>query len=99
MIPRIPGLVPNIPSIGMRVSTDFFFDRDAVKNAMSAMDLKALSKASMLVKDRARRIIKKRGLARLPLQVQEKFPGAGITSLVAMGVIGKRAGETIGYSE
>lgn len=95
MIPRIPGLVPNIPSIGMRVSTDFFFDRDAVKNAMSAMDLKALSKASMLVKDRARRIIKKRGLARLPLQVQEKFPGAGITSLVAMGVIGKRAGETI----
>jgi hypothetical protein len=95
MIPRIPGLVPNIPSIGMRVSTDFFFDRDAVKNAMSAMDLRALSKASMLVKDRARRIIKKRGLARLPLKVQEKFPGAGITSLVSMGVIGKRAGETI----
>ena len=95
MIPRIPGLVPNVPAIGARASIDFFFDRESVRQAMSAMDLKALSKASMLVKDRAKRIIKKRGLARLPLKVQERFPGAGISSLVQMGVIGKRAGNTI----
>ena len=87
MIPRAPGLVPNVPPIAMRASVDFFFDRQAVKDAMSAMDLKALSKAGMLIKDRAKRIIKKQGLARLPLRVQEKFPGAGITSLVNMGVL------------
>jgi hypothetical protein len=98
MIPRIPGLVPNIPSVGMKASVDFFFDRAAVQAAMSAMDLKALSKASMLVKDRAKRIIKKRGLARLPLKVQEKFPGAGITSLMQMGVLGStpRANRKLG---
>lgn len=95
MIPRMPGMVPNIPSIGMKASTEFFFDRAAVRAAMSEMDLKALSKSGMLIKDRAKRIIKKRGLARLPLKVQERFPGAGITSLVQMGVIGRRAGNTI----
>jgi hypothetical protein len=95
MIPRIPGFVPQVPSIGMKASVDNFFDRKAVRDAMDAMDLRALSKASMVVKDRAKRIIKKRGLARLPLKVQEKFPGAGITSLVQMGAIGPRLGKTI----
>ena len=95
MIPRVPGFVPQVPSIGMKASVDNFFDRKAVRDAMDAMDLRALSKASMVVKDRAKRIIKKRGLARLPLKVQEKFPGAGITSLVQMGAIGPRLGKTI----
>lgn len=95
MIPRMPGMVPNIPSIGMKANTEFFFDRAAVQAAMSEMDLKALSKSGMLIKDRAKRIIKKRGLARLPLKVQQRFPGAGIKSLVQMGVIGRRAGDTI----
>ena len=87
MIPRISNMVPQTPSIGMKASIDYFFDRDAVKNAMSAMDLRALSKASMVVKDRAKRSIKKQGLARMPLRVQEKFPGAGITTLMNMGVL------------
>lgn len=95
MIPRVPGMIPNIPSIGMKASVDLFFDRQAVKDAMNGMDLRALSKASLVVKDRARRIIKKRGVSRLPLKVQEKFPGAGITSLVQMGVITPRLGKKI----
>ena len=86
---------PQVPAVGMRVSTSHFFDREAVQAAMSAMDLKALSKASMLVKDRAKRIIKKRGMARLPLKVQERFPSAGISSLVQMGAITPRMGKTI----
>lgn len=88
-MPRIPSLVPNVPPIGLRVSTSAFFDREAVKSAMSAMDLRALSKASMVVKDRARRIIKKRGMARLPVALMQKYPGAGITTLMQMGVLGK----------
>jgi len=95
VIPRIPTIVPNIPSIAMRASTDAFFDRGAVQAAMSEMDLKALSKSSLLVKDRARRIIKKRGLARVPFKLQERFPGAGPTALHQMGVLSKRVRDTI----
>ena len=56
MIPRIPGLVPNIPSVGMKASVDFFFDRAAVQSAMSAMDHQALMKSGGLIRDRVRRI-------------------------------------------
>jgi len=95
VIPRIPQVVPQIPSIAMRVSTSAFFDREAVKAAMSEMDYKALSKASLLVKDRARRIIKKRGMARIPLKLQERYPGAGPTALHQMGVLSKSVRDTI----
>jgi hypothetical protein len=88
-------MTTSIPSIGMRVSIESFFDRKAVKDAMSEMDLAAMSKASMLIKDRAKRIIKKRGMARLPLKVQGRFPGSGISSLISMGVVSKRSGDTI----
>lgn len=95
MIPSIPKLVPNIPSVALRASTSAFFDRDAVKAAMSEMDLKALSKASMLVRDRARRIIKKKGMSRIPHTLQERYPGAGPSALHAMGVLSKRTRDTI----
>ena len=95
MIPRVPGMIPNIPSIGMKASVDLFFDRQAIRDAMSGMDHRALFKSGGLIRDRVRRIIKKRGVARLPLKVQEKFPGAGITSLVQMGVINPKLGSKI----
>jgi hypothetical protein len=79
-------MVPQVPSIAVKASVDLFFDRAAIKAALSEMDLKALSKASLVVKDRAKRTIKKRGLARIPLRVQEKFPAAGVATLVNMGV-------------
>lgn len=93
--PRIPNLVANTPSIQVKANVEMFFDRAAVQAALDEMDLKALSKASMLVKDRAKRIIKKKGLARLSTKVRTDFPGAGVTALVQMGVIGQRAGNTI----
>lgn len=86
---------PQVPAIGMKASTKLFFDKEAVQAAMSEMDRKALWKAGGLVRDRVRRIIKKRGAARIPLKVQERFPGAGITSLVQMGVISPRMGKTV----
>jgi hypothetical protein len=95
MIPNIPRLVPNIPSVALRASTSAFFDRGAVQAAMSEMDLKALSKASMAVRDRARRIIKKKGVARVPFKLQERYPGAGPTALHQMGVLSKRMRDTI----
>jgi hypothetical protein len=97
MIPRarIPNLVANTPSIQVKANVEMFFDRAAVQAALEEMDHKALWKASSLIRDRARRIIKKKGLARIPLKAQRKFPGAGVTALVQMGVIGQRAGNTI----
>lgn len=91
LIPRFP----NIPGVGLRVSTSAFFDRGAVQAAMSEMDLRALSKASWAVKDRAKRIIKKKGLARIPLKTQERYPGAGPTALHQMGILSKRERDAI----
>ena len=76
-----------IPNLGMRANTSAFFDKDAVKGALSEMERKALSKASLVIKDRAFRIIKKRGLARIPRKLQEKHPGAGPTALFNKGLI------------
>lgn len=88
-------IVPHIPSIAFRVSTDAFFDREAVKAAMDEMDLRALSKASWAVKDRAKRIIKKKGLARIPIKLQRMHPGAGPNTLFGMGKITSRLRDTI----
>ena len=79
-----------IPSIGFRVNVEMFFDREHVQQSMSAGELKALSKASLKVKDYAKASIKKKGLARLPFKVQENFPGAGINTLLAVGAINAR---------
>ena len=89
MIPRVPGFVPQVPSIGMRVSVDLFFDRTAIRNAMSGMDHAALFKSGGLIRDRVRRIIKRRGMARVSSTIRRNFPGAGIQQLMSMGVLGK----------
>jgi hypothetical protein len=62
---------------------------------MSAMDLRALSKASMVVKDRAKRIIKKKGLARISRKLQESHAGAGPAKLAALGLITNKMRDTI----
>jgi len=84
-----------VPSIGLRVKVDMFFDRAAVKDAMSDGEYKALTKSSMKVKDIAKKSIKKKGMARLPFKVQENFPGAGINTLLASGAITARMHKTI----
>lgn len=90
MIPNIPRFMPNIPAVHLRASTSLFFDRAAVQAAMSEMDLKALHKSGSLIRDRVRRIIKKKGLSRVPFKLQERYPGAGPTALHQMGVLSKR---------
>ena len=79
----------------MRATTSAFFDREAVQAAMTEMDLKALRKSSLLVKDRAKRIIKKKGLARIPLKVQERHPGVGPATLQKMGILSPRTANLI----
>lgn len=79
-----------VPGVGMRVSVNNFFDRDAVKSALSAMDLKALSKASMIVRDTAKRSIKKKGMARLPRKVTSTYPGVSARALRDRKIISNR---------
>lgn len=73
----------SIPRVSMRVSTKMFFDRDAVKSALSTMEYRALSKGSMRVKDYARKSIRKMGSARPMLKIMRDNPGAGLHELAA----------------
>jgi hypothetical protein len=88
-IPRLPGVVPQVPSIGMKASIHLFFDKATVMAALSDMERLSMMKAGGVIRDRVRRIIKRRGMARLSSKLRERFPGAGITTLMQMGVLGK----------
>jgi len=70
-----------IPSVSLRVSTSMFFDRAAVKSALSAMEYKALSRGSLRIKDYARRSIRKMGSARPKLKIMKDNPGVGLREL------------------
>lgn len=70
-----------IPGVAMRASTSFFFDRAAVKNALTQMQFAALTKGSLRIKDYAKRSIRKQGMAKPPLKVMRDNPGATLRDL------------------
>lgn len=71
----------HVPGVSMRFTTSMFFDRDAVKSALSTMEYKALTKGSMRIKDYARRSIVKQGSARPKLKIMKDNPGVSLTAL------------------
>jgi hypothetical protein len=77
-----PGLSLRMPSIPTTISTRYFFDRTEVKNALSAMEYKALTRASMLVRRTAQKSIKKVGAARPQLKIMRDNPGVPMSVLV-----------------
>lgn len=78
------GFGIRVPSLGLRAHTSMFFDRAAIKAALSQMDYDALTKASMRVKDYAKRSIKPKGLAWPPLNVMKDNPGVALRVLAAL---------------
>jgi hypothetical protein len=84
-----------VPGVGLRVSVSSFFDRQAIKDALSEMDYRALTKASLRVKDHARRLIKKRGMARLPTKVAKQYAGLPLSRMVSGGAISQRTADRI----
>jgi hypothetical protein len=84
-----------IPSISLRVSTSFFFDRDAVKSSLSAMELKALSKGSMRIKDYAKRSIRKMGAGRPRLKIMKDNPGVALAALASRPTTSQRTRRTL----
>lgn len=77
-----PGLNLRTPRIPVTIQTRFFFDRAAVKNALSNMEYAALTKASMLVRDTAVKSIKKVGNARPQLKIMKDNPNVSMSVLV-----------------
>lgn len=71
----------NIPSISMRFTVNAFFDRKAVKDALTTAEYEGLTRSSMRVKDYARRSIRKMGLARPPLRIMTQNPGVPLATL------------------
>lgn len=60
--------------MNLTVRTDMFFDRNAVKNALSTMEYQGLMRGSARIKDYARRSIRRVGRARPPLLVMRMNP-------------------------
>lgn len=85
----------NIPSVSLRVSTSMFFDRDAVKSALSTMEYRALSRGSLRIKDYARRSIRKMGAAIPKLKVMKDNPGVALRQLAARPGTSPRAQRAI----
>lgn len=73
------------------VRTDMFFDRNAVKNALSLMEYQGLMRGSARIKDYARRSIKRRGRARLPIRVQRLNPRMNLADLGGVYVLNRRS--------
>lgn len=86
IFPRRAGLFPSfnarIPRLPMTVQTRFFFDRAAVKSALSRLEHRGLSRASLLVRRTAQKSIEKVGAARPPLKVMEQNKGVAIAQLL-----------------
>lgn len=74
----------HVPSVALRFSVNNFFDRQAVRDALTDMDRRALMKAGSRVRDRAKEGIKKRGLARPRLRIMRENEGAPLRSLLKL---------------
>lgn len=91
----IPAAGIRVPSVIKRFTFNAFFDRQAVKDALSDMDFHALSRASLRVRRHAQRLIQKRGMARLPTRVARQFAGMGLPAMVQAGAITQRLADRI----
>lgn len=70
-----------VPSVYFRANTKMFFDKKAVIDAMDKMIWKSLSIASLKVKTRAVKSIRKMGRAKPPLRVQRENPGLNLRGM------------------
>lgn len=71
------GLVPQI-------TVNTFFDRAAVKNALTKAEYHAFSRAGLLVRRTAKESIRKMGLAKPMLKVMKTYPGLDLSMLARL---------------
>jgi hypothetical protein len=76
-----------IPGVALRINVNMFFDRSGVINALTDMEKRALTKGSMRIKDRAKRSIKKQGMAKPALKIMKDNPGLGLNDLLRLSTL------------
>lgn len=95
LLPGLSGLSGKMPGIPMTVSVNMFFDRKAVQDALSTMERKGLTKASLLIKDAARKSIKKVGEAKPKLKVMKQNPGLSMQQIAKLTGLRKSTKEAL----
>jgi hypothetical protein len=81
---RSGGILPSfkLPQLPTHIKVDMFFDRSAVKNALSNMEYKGLTRSSLLVRRTAQKSIQKKGMAKPLLKEQKANPGMGLDAIL-----------------
>jgi hypothetical protein len=79
-----PGLSGGIPKIPTTISVNMFFDRKSVQDALSAMEYKALTKSSLLVRRTAVKSIRKVGSAKPKLKVMKQNPNLSLRQIAGL---------------
>ena len=73
-----------LPSLPTHIKVDMFFDRKAVKDALTAMEYRGLTKASLLVRRNAQKSIQKQGMAKPVLKVMKTYPGMNLSQIAKL---------------
>ena len=81
--------------VKLTVRTDMFFDRNAIKNALSMMEYAALMKGSARIKDYARNSIRRVGRARPPIKVMRMNQGMSLSDFGGVYTLNRRNRNTI----
>lgn len=87
---RSGGIMPSIPQMPTSINIRYFFDRATVKNALSSMEYKALTKAGMLVRFTAIKSIGKQGMAKPQLKEMKANPGMSLDTILRTQNLSKR---------
>lgn len=92
---RSGGMLPSfkLPSLPTTIKVDMFFDRKAVKDALSAMEYRGLTKASLLVRRTAQKSITKVGMAKPQLRVMKANPSLSLAAIAALPSAGSYRGD------
>lgn len=77
-----PGLSLNVPGIPTTIKTSWFFDRAEVRAALSDMEYRSLTRASLLVRRTAQKSIQKVGAARPRLKIMRDNPNVPMSVLL-----------------
>lgn len=95
LLPGLSRLSGKMPGVSLTVTTSMFFDRKAVQDALTGMERRCLTKASLLIKDTARKSIKKVGEAKPRLKVMKQNPGLSMQQIAKMTGLRKSTKEAI----
>lgn len=84
LLPGLSRLTGRMPGIPTTISVNMFFDRKSVQDALTAMEYRSLTRASLLVRRTAAKSIQKVGAARPKLKVMKDNPNLSLRQIAGM---------------